>query len=177
MLLRPFAAHEIEAYRTLRLTGIRERPPAFGAVYEDEAALTPEDLVRRSQVDQDRWTLGAFVDERPLGMVRFTRFAAANQRHKAFLTGMYVAPAARRTGVGRALLRETLARAQRIPGLRRVNLSVVVGNEGALALYRSFGFVIFGTEPEYFCEDAVYYAEHLLTLRLNELPDAPAIGW
>ncbi len=42
-------------------------------------------------------------------------------------------------------------------GVRRINLLVYVPNDPALALYRSFGFVECGSEPEAVCLDGSYF--------------------
>jgi GNAT superfamily N-acetyltransferase len=53
------------------------------------------------------------------------------------LTWLYVDPAQQRKGVGRALIRRVI---QACPG--QVETEVLVGNDGALALYLSEGFVV-----------------------------------
>jgi GNAT superfamily N-acetyltransferase len=57
------------------------------------------------------------------------------------VTWLYVDPARYRCGVGRALLRHALAAAG-----ARVETTVLAGNDGALALYLSEGFVILHTK-------------------------------
>jgi len=73
-----------------------------------------------------------------------------------------VAGAARRRGLGAALLRAALADA-RSRGLARVHLELRASNLPARALYRRFGFVERGRRPRYYAgvEDAL-----LLTLEL-----------
>ena len=60
---------------------------------------------------------------------------------------MYVAPEARGRGLGRALLEEILVSSKRLEGLEQLHLSVSEGNAAAKALYLSFGFTIYATEP------------------------------
>jgi ribosomal protein S18 acetylase RimI-like enzyme len=60
-------------------------------------------------------------------------------RHSGAL-GMGLLPAFRGGGLGRKLLRETVAAAQ-AAGIIRVELEVYPSNERAIALYESFGFV------------------------------------
>ncbi len=55
------------------------------------------------------------------------------------LVSIAVDPAARRTGVGEALLRSALGRLRR-RGAERVSLMVKVTNKGAAAFYLRFGF-------------------------------------
>lgn len=71
-----------------------------------------------------------------------------------------VAPAARRTGTGRALLDAFLSR---LPAQTRTVLEVAVDNTAAISLYESAGFVLTGRRPDYYAGqstkvDALIYA-------------------
>ena len=65
----------------------------------------------------------------------------------AHVLAMYVKPASRGTGAGRALLDALIALASQRPGVQVLNLTVTEGNDAAVNLYRSAGFEPFGTEP------------------------------
>ena len=168
--VRLLTAADAEAYRDVRLRALHEQPPAFGALPEEEPALA-ETATRLTETD-DRCFFGAFQSEQLIGIIRFSRYAARNEKHRAYLAGLYVLPAFRRTGGGKALVREALRRAASAPGLRRVNLTVVTAQEAAIRLYQSFGFHIYGTEHETFSSDGEFYDEHLMTLTFS----AKAIG-
>ena len=58
-----------------------------------------------------------------------------------WLEELYVVPGSRGTGVGSALLRDVIARAQAL-GWRGVELEVVAGHERAVPLYQRHGFVL-----------------------------------
>jgi len=60
-----------------------------------------------------------------------------------------VAPACRRMGLGRALLRTAIA-TLRASGTRRLFLEVEEGNAAALQLYRSLGAIPVGQRPGYY---------------------------
>lgn len=66
------------------------------------------------------------------------------------------APAFRRCGVARSLMRHVFRRG-REEGLEKAFLEVRVGNAAAIALYRSFGFCIIDRRPKYYAdgEDAL----------------------
>jgi len=74
------------------------------------------------------------------------------------LLNLGVAPATRRQGTGRALVRAVLARAA-ARGCRRATLEVRSSNEGARRLYESIGFRSAGVRPRHYPdgEDAVIY--------------------
>ena len=90
---------------------------------------------------QTDFLLGAPHDDAPPAAVAQLRY-----RHGLWRAGgdcliedVYVAPEARRSGLGRALVAEALERA-RARGCRRAELDVNEANEPALKLYESLGF-------------------------------------
>ena len=73
------------------------------------------------------------------------------------ILNLAVAPASRRYGIARQLMSEALQHAHKT-GAQRAYLEVRGSNEGALALYRRFGFRECGRRPRYYqypVEDAV----------------------
>jgi RimJ/RimL family protein N-acetyltransferase len=87
----------------------------------------------------DQAVLVAVADDEVVGQVSIAREEHPVTRHVATF-GMTVAAEWRGRGVGSALLEEALhwARAFRV---EKVELTVYPNNEGAIALYRRFGFV------------------------------------
>jgi len=110
-----------------------EREP--DAVVVDESMLT-EALFTESPVV---FATVADGDGAVLGMaIYFLNFSTWTGRCGIYLEDLYVRPAHRGRGVGRALLAE-LARTARARGYARVDWSVLDWNESALAFYRSIG--------------------------------------
>jgi ribosomal-protein-alanine N-acetyltransferase len=68
---------------------------------------------------------------------------------EGYISNVAVAPAARRRGIGRALVKEMLARAAKRE-LGFVTLEVREGNGSAIALYASEGFVGVGRRRGYY---------------------------
>jgi ribosomal-protein-alanine N-acetyltransferase len=68
---------------------------------------------------------------------------------EGYISNVAVAPGLRRRGVGRALVREMLRRAE-ARGLAFVTLEVRAHNEGAIALYASEGFGPVGLRRAYY---------------------------
>lgn len=163
--VRVLAPADAEAYRSVRLRALHEQPPAFGSLPEDEPNLI--ETVKRLAKSDERCFFGAFQGEQLVGIIRLSRYLAPNEKHRAYLAGFYVLPPFRCHGCGRSLVREALSQAASIPGIRRVNLTVVTQQEAAIRLYQSFGFRIYGTEPETFSRDGQFYDEHLMTLELT----------
>ena len=149
--IRALTEHDAEDFQPLRLRALKEHPDAFGSSYEAESSLslkTVAERMRRTAESPHAFTLGAYRDGELIGVVGFYRDARGEkERHKGHVWGMYVAAERQGEGVGRALMRELLARAARLPGLGQIHLQVVTRNESARGLYASLGFETYGVEP------------------------------
>jgi ribosomal protein S18 acetylase RimI-like enzyme len=145
--IRPIVASEFEALHALRLFGLREYPDAFGATYEEDAALPPERIRNRFTITEENFVIGAFAEDgRMVGMAGFKREDRIKTRHKGFIWGMYVLPEARRHGIASHMLQEILNRARQLEGLCQVTLGVITTCEPAVRLYRANGFEENGLE-------------------------------
>ena len=83
---------------------------------------------------------------------------------EADITNVAVFPAARRQGVGRALIQAVADYAAK-QALVRVTLEVRASNAAAIALYEGFGFVQDGRRPRFYSdptEDALLYSRYTL---------------
>lgn len=163
-LVRVLVPADAEAYRAVRLRALAEQPPAFGTPPEDEPDLAATRL--RLIESEDRCFFGAFAEGELAGVVRFSRYSAANEKHRAYLAGLYVLPTYRGAGIGRALVEAALDRARSDGRLRRVNLTVVSQQQAAVRLYESLGFRAYGVEEETFSSGGRFYDEILMTLPL-----------
>ena len=144
--LRPADA---AAYRALMLDAYGSGSRAFTSTVAEREHL-PINWWRARMAGGDRPV------EMVLGVRRAGRLCAVaglaferreRLRHKASLFGMWVAPEARRLGVGRALVEAVLAQAAARPGIVLVQLTVTQGNVEAQSLYERCGFRPFGVEP------------------------------
>ena len=156
-------ANDVADYRTIRLAALRDSPDAFGSTYEAEVGLSMEAFAERLAITI---VLGAYAgtgsDARIVGMVGFKQQTMAKLAHKGFVWGFYVAPEARGRGVGAALVERIVAAAQGL--VRQVTLSVVRGNDAALALYERCGFETYGVEPRAL-KSTTGYADEVLMVR------------
>lgn len=143
--VRLLDAGDAASYRALRLRGLRDHPTAFGAAYQDEEGQTVEQTASRLAAKNDEdFILGAFVGAELGGLISLVRREGAKRRHRATISGMYVAPEYRTLGLGRALIDEAVRRARLMDGLEFILLGVAVSNDPARHLYESVGF-----EPHY----------------------------
>lgn len=174
MQIRRLDSADAAAFQALRLQGLVECPLAFAASPEDEAGEPVDAVAARLADDAHGCVFGAFDDRGELvGVVGLGRERMRKLAHKAVLWGMYVAPAARRQGLGRALIRRLLAEAAATPGVRQVTLGVHAGNHVARALYESFGFIAWGTEPGAAWVDGALRDETWMVCRLPQIGAIP----
>lgn len=143
--VRLLNADDASAFRALRLQALLAAPQAFGASPEEESALPLAQLAHRLTPGPGQAVFGHGA---PLdSCIGLLRQCSLKQAHKALIWGMYVAPALRGNGLGRALLQAAIARAETMPGLQQLHLSVTQGNTAALRLYQRLGFEAYGCEP------------------------------
>lgn len=167
MHIRRLTPSDASAYQALRLAALQDTPSAFGSSHEEEKDRPVAEIEARLAVAGDSGVFGAFEVNALVGLVGLRRESMKNLAHKARIWGMYVVPAARGKGIGRALLLEALALARSAPGLAQVNLSANAGNVAAVGLYESAGFQIVGREPGAMCIDGELHDEVLMCLRFT----------
>ncbi|KJJ96221.1 GCN5 family acetyltransferase [Burkholderiaceae bacterium 26] len=158
-------AADVADYRAIRLAALKDSPDAFGSTYDAEAGLSMEAFAERLATTI---VLGAYEaaagagDARIIGMVGFKQQTMTKLAHKGFVWGFYVAPAARGRGVGVALVERIVAAATGL--VQQLTLSVVQGNDAALALYERCGFETYGVEPRAL-KSTTGYADEVLMVR------------
>ncbi len=166
MHIRPLAPDDATAYRTLRLQGLAEHPTAYVTAYEEDAALTDEQLRERLTPCDTAVTFGAFDGNSLQGIGTLVRPERLRLSFRAMIVGMYVAPPHRGIGLARQLVAACIDRARTLPGVEEVCLSVTVGNQAARRCYLACGFVPDYIEPRYFKLDGQYYDIEWLRLPL-----------
>lgn len=174
--LRSLVPADIAAYRALRLRGLRECPGAFASSPDEDEALPVATVESRLQQTANQVVIGAFADQALVGLSGLLRERRHKLAHKAWVVGFYVAPEARRQGIGRLLLARTLEHAGAMPGLRQVNLGVNAGNVAARRLYESMGFMPFGLERAFMLVDGVAHDELSMVHVLARGPEGSPAG-
>ncbi|TLS50747.1 GNAT family N-acetyltransferase [Paenibacillus antri] len=170
--IRVLEASDAEAYRHVRLQALRTDPEAFGSTYEKEAGVPPESIIERIRPAQNRFTLGAFLDNGALAaIVTFVRETGTKTEHKGNVFGMYVSPESRGRGAGKAIMTELLRMAKKLEGVEQINLTVVSDNVPAKRLYESLGFKRFGVERNALKYGGRYFDEDWMAYRLEPLTE------
>jgi ribosomal protein S18 acetylase RimI-like enzyme len=166
--IRVLDVEDADAFRALRLEGLRDSPTAFGASHDDEVGFTRGDFVRRIEPTEGSWLLGAVNGENVIvGCIGWYRDRGAKVSHKSHIWGMYVTPRHRRKGIARALVTELVARAKAISGVTQIELFVASGNRGAAGLYEHIGFERVAVHPNSLFVDGRYIDEELFVLRIT----------
>jgi ribosomal protein S18 acetylase RimI-like enzyme len=149
MNVRRLTAADAIPYRHLMLEAYERHPDAFTSSAAERGALPVawwqarlDDSAHAASV-----VLGAFDGANIAGVVGIEFETREKARHKAALFGMYVPPAFRQRGVGRALIDAALDFIRTRSGVRIVQLTVTEGNAAARQLYERCGFMAFGVEP------------------------------
>lgn len=163
--LRLLGPDDAEALRALRLESLRADPDAFLATVEEDAARDVT-WFRDRLVRPDDGIVGAWVEGELVGMVGFARQERRRARHKGLLWGVWVAPAARGRGLGRALVAAALDRLRAL-GMEQCVLSVTTTQHAARALYASLGFQPFGLERRAIKDGDRYLDEEHLVCDLS----------
>src|SRR5579863_4467257 len=137
--IRRLSPDQARVYGEIRLEGLAGNPEAFGSTFERESVQSLawfEDRLSGADI------FGAFCRDELIGIAGFVRQQGSKYQHKGILVGMYVRPAARRSGAGHALLGAILLHSAK--KVEILQLCVIVENETARHLYRSHGFLEYG---------------------------------
>lgn len=151
----------------LRYESLVNEPQAFGKSVEEHEATPVEMIARRFREAPARdahW--GVFQSGKLIGMATFIRDTGAKDGHKGRIYGVYVDPAHRGRGIGRAVLTQLLERAGSDSSLEQILLAVAVGQSSARRLYRELGFSVYGTEPRALKVGSVYVDEDYMVMQL-----------
>jgi ribosomal protein S18 acetylase RimI-like enzyme len=174
--IRPLGPHDAGAYQALRLDGLRESPEAFGSTYDEDQALSLDQIAERLTPTRQpvaRVVFGAFDGDVLIGVGGCAQQGKTKVRHKAIIWGMYVRPEQRGRGVARRLLDAIIVEARGWPEVECLTLTVVERATAARQLYRSAGFERFGREPDGLRQDGTRDTVEYLSRSLRAEDTSP----
>ncbi len=146
--VRRLGAHEAGLLRDVRLRALRDAPMAFGSTLAREESYGPEKWERWAAESASGERQVIFIAEPAAGMA--SGVIDDEDTALAHLYAMWVAPDARGTGAGKALLEGVVAWAT-----ERLTTSVADGNTTAAGLYTAGGFADTGRREPPGHSDAV----------------------
>lgn len=145
--IKRIAPVEWQALRDVRLRSLLDSPGAFGQRYEEAEATPDEDWQSLASVsargDRRVWYIAWGDDGAPVGVVQARRRPPTD----CMLFSMWVAPEARRSNVGAALV-DSVGEWARSWGGERIVLWVIANNEGASRFYDRIGFKVLNDGPD-----------------------------
>jgi ribosomal protein S18 acetylase RimI-like enzyme len=141
---RTVRSEEWQIWRDLRLQALADSPEAFGETLEHAAARLDSEWIDLAANAATSALKPVLAEERarPIAIALVELCS-----DHANLYAMWVQPTARRLGVGRSLVRASIAIAES-EGVPQIRLRVTASNLAAVDLYRGSGFVDTGArEP------------------------------
>ena len=139
MVVRPAEPRDTEAVAAIYNHGIAERQATF-----ETRARRPQEVA--GWLTEGRpFLVAADADGTVLGFARVSPYSVRKAYAGVGEHGVYVAPEARRRGVGQALL-EALAAAAEAAGYHKLTSRVFTTNAASLALHRAAGFTEVGVQ-------------------------------
>jgi ribosomal protein S18 acetylase RimI-like enzyme len=164
--VRILSHRDAEALWHIRLEALQREPHAFSESAAEHQARSIEELAARMSAAAESFGLGAFCENRLVGILRFERAQREKNRHRASLHAVYVTSEYRGRGIGRALLTEVLRLARAQQGLEQIELAVSTEQPAAKRLYEAFGFTCYGREEHALKMGSEYVNYDLMILRL-----------
>jgi ribosomal protein S18 acetylase RimI-like enzyme len=141
MEIRRVRPDEWEAFRALRLRALAGDPDAFGGTFEGALVRTDAEWCARIDAPERPPFVAVADDGRFVGMAGGR--PVAERPGTAGLYGMWVAPEARRHGIGSALI-DAVEGWARSAGYTSLGLGVTMTNPSAIRLYERKGYVDIG---------------------------------
>lgn len=168
---------DAERYVRLRLRMLTVAPWAFSATPEDDEALdVPHVAGMFAGEHHATFAIEAARAPEPgremeresvlVASASLTRAKPPKFSHRARVWGVFVEPAYRGRALGKALMGAVIAQARSWPGVAFLDLAVSANSPEAQRLYESFGFAVWGREPEATQHDGRRFDEVYMTLRL-----------
>jgi GNAT superfamily N-acetyltransferase len=148
-VIRRLGAGEAELLRRVRLSSLADSPSSFATTLTDASALPGAEWAAQAAAPGEAVFVALRVDGEPVGIAGARPHA--DDGETIALWGMWVAPAARRSGLGERLVAAVAGWAAE-QGAARLRLGVMTDVPAAIAFYERLGFQQAG-EPRVFRRD------------------------
>jgi GNAT superfamily N-acetyltransferase len=145
--IKRISPDEWPVLRDIRLRSLADSPEAFGQRYEEAASTTDAEWASTADASAEGnrriWFIARDDADAAVGVVQARR----RQPFDCLLFSMWVAPEARRLGVGASLV-DAVQEWSKSWGAQRVVLWVLAGNERAMRFYDRIGFTVLSDGPD-----------------------------
>ncbi|MDN3612516.1 GNAT family N-acetyltransferase [Vibrio ostreicida] len=168
MDVRTLAENDWQQYKDLRLLSLGQSPQSFASSVEDEITHSDEHWRARVRPSQSAFILGAFDGVSLVAIAGFSQGEKAKICHKAKLWGIYVKSDYRGQGIAADLLNASFYRAFERPDIAQLQLSVVVDNTHAIALYERAGFTSYAIEADAIRAEGQSYDEMHMVKKIRD---------
>lgn len=146
--LVPITASLVEDYKAVRLRALKDTPLAFGSTYARESQMTEAEWLARAMRLTRDGDIGFLARSHGSYRGLVLCFTDKNDSQKGQIVSMWVAPEARRHGVGRQLIEAIVVWAAG-QGIKTLQLMVTSVNDSAIEFYRRIGFGMTGKIEPY----------------------------
>lgn len=157
-----------EAYRDLRLQGLREEPHAFGSSHDEEKMASSLDWQARLEKYKQgnrNWMVFAGDGEKLIGMVGAWQSDEDHLKQIVNLMATFVDRNFRGKGVSKLLMDALIGQLKKSQ-IKKIKLDVNVKQTAAVQLYSNFGFKIVGEESVQL-GDGNYYDVYVMEKALD----------
>jgi len=157
---------QAEAYKALRLEGLKNDPMSFANTYREMYERPINDIIAELQANIVVGVLKEGSEFIGVGGIR--REAAGKMNHKGIVYGNYVKPEMRGKGIGKMIMTDLELRARNtpptdlLPTIEELQLRVTEGNEPAMKLYISMGYEQFAYSKRAIRHNGVYVGEYFM---------------
>lgn len=155
--IKTLTPEDWQDWKTIRLEAVRLHPEAFGGSYEDESRH-PDDIFK--QALQKNTIFGAYINNVLVGVAGFFILSSRKTKHRGNLFSMYLKKEYRGQYIAGELVKAVINHAE--SRVEQLHCSAVTTNPAAIALYKKYGFEIYGTEPRSLKVGDHYYDEYLM---------------
>ena len=174
---RKLTPSDTQAYRAIRLECLKNFPGNFSSTFEDESKKPK--LAFEIYIEEqgpDAFMMGAFDNEKLVGICGFFREQKVKCRHVGNIIQMYVQPEYAGKGVGQGLLGATITESLKNQEIEQLTLGVVTSNKAANKLYEKLGFKEYGVHKGQFKNGDQYADQRFMVLCRDTQPQPKGRG-
>jgi ribosomal protein S18 acetylase RimI-like enzyme len=155
-----------QLWKNLRLEATQLNPDAFDHTHEE--LLSFRDDYFKEVVDSNI-VFGAFLDDELVGGLGLSQENTIKQKHRGHIFNVFLTPKCRGLGMGKLLFNSAIDFVNKEKKeIIQLQLSVGTVNSSAVGLYKSMGFVIYGTDERRLvsADGKGFIDEYLMVLKL-----------